>query len=103
MPAKSQQCTEEAMVTVRFFSILAKLFNHGELTIDATRATDVRQALDQVCDTTERMRGVFAAPEIVRRDVTILVNGRNIAFLAGLGTPLKSGDVVSLVPPLAGG
>lgn len=35
--------------------------------------------------------------------VIILVNGRHYTHLAGLGTPLKEEDVVSIFPPIAGG
>jgi molybdopterin synthase sulfur carrier subunit len=36
-------------------------------------------------------------------NVSILVNGRDIYFLKGPGTELKEGDVVVLIPPVAGG
>ncbi len=35
--------------------------------------------------------------------VRFLVNGRNTDFLEGLDTELKAGDVMVLVPPVAGG
>lgn len=39
----------------------------------------------------------------LRRFVNIYVNGEDVRFLDGLGTPLKSGDEVSIVPAVAGG
>ena len=36
-------------------------------------------------------------------NVTILVNGRHYTALDGLETPLKSGDEISIFPPLGGG
>ena len=39
----------------------------------------------------------------LRRFVNIYVNGEDVRFLQGLGTPLKDGDEVSIVPAVAGG
>lgn len=36
-------------------------------------------------------------------NVSILVNGRDIDFLKGLKTELQEGDIVVLIPPVAGG
>jgi molybdopterin synthase sulfur carrier subunit len=39
----------------------------------------------------------------LRSYVRILLNGRDIDFLNGLGTKLNNGDVLALFPPIAGG
>ena len=39
----------------------------------------------------------------LRRFVNIYVNGEDVRFLDGLGTSLKAGDEVSIVPAVAGG
>ncbi|MHA1648715.1 MAG: MoaD family protein [Candidatus Helarchaeota archaeon] len=39
----------------------------------------------------------------LHEDVTIIVNGRHFTSLDGLETILKSGDDVSIFPPLGGG
>jgi molybdopterin synthase sulfur carrier subunit len=39
----------------------------------------------------------------LRRFVNIYVNGEDIRFLDGLGTAIKSGDELSIVPAVAGG
>ena len=39
----------------------------------------------------------------LRRFVNIYVNGDDVRFINGLGTPLKDGDEVSIVPAVAGG
>ncbi len=41
--------------------------------------------------------------EILNENVAILVNGRHYTALDGLETPLKSGDEISIFPPLGGG
>lgn len=39
----------------------------------------------------------------LRRFVNVYVNGEDVRFLAGLATPLREGDEVSIVPAIAGG
>ncbi len=39
----------------------------------------------------------------LRRFINIYVNGEDVRFVSGLGTPLKAGDEVSIVPAVAGG
>ncbi|MHA2242834.1 MAG: MoaD/ThiS family protein [Candidatus Thorarchaeota archaeon] len=39
----------------------------------------------------------------IKSDITILKNGREIRFLAGLETDLDSGDEISIFPIVAGG
>jgi molybdopterin synthase sulfur carrier subunit len=39
----------------------------------------------------------------IRRFVNIYVNGDDVRFMDGLGTALKDGDEVSIVPAVAGG
>jgi molybdopterin converting factor small subunit len=38
----------------------------------------------------------------LRKDLRLLVNGRDIAFLNGLDMKLQEGDTLSFIPPLAG-
>jgi molybdopterin converting factor small subunit len=46
---------------------------------------------------------VFAAPGVPRREIAVLVNGRNIRFLDRLETKLCEGDEVAIFPPVYGG
>jgi molybdopterin synthase sulfur carrier subunit len=39
----------------------------------------------------------------LRRFVNVYINGEDVRFLSGLGSPLKEGDEVSIVPAVAGG
>ncbi len=90
-------------LTVRFFSTTKRLFGVGEIAVEAGAAADVRGLLEFVCDTPQKTRGIFAAPGVLRGDITVLVNGRNIALIGGLRTFVAAGDVVAVVPPMAGG
>jgi sulfur-carrier protein len=44
-----------------------------------------------------------AATPTLNRFVNIYVNDEDIRFLQNLDTPLKPGDVISIVPAIAGG
>jgi molybdopterin synthase sulfur carrier subunit len=35
--------------------------------------------------------------------IKIIINGRDIDYLNGLDTQLKDGDVIVIIPPIAGG
>jgi molybdopterin synthase sulfur carrier subunit len=39
----------------------------------------------------------------LRRFVNVYINGEDVRFLSGLGSALKEGDEVSIVPAVAGG
>jgi molybdopterin synthase sulfur carrier subunit len=91
------------ITTVRLFGTLRKLFDAGELSVDAVDAGDVAALLELVCDNPEKRQGVFFGPGELRNDISVLVNGRNVCFLQGLMTELRAGDVVAIVPPMAGG
>ena len=82
---------------------MKEIFRQKEALLSPGEAPTVGEALRQMCSTPERQRGVFAAEDVVRSDVLVLLNGRNIAFLDGLRTSLQSGDVLSIFPPVYGG
>lgn len=59
----------------------------------ANLETDFPGMRERLCDDTGELR----------RFVNVYVNGEDVRFLAGLGTSLKPGDEVSIVPAVAGG
>ena len=90
-------------VTVRFFASVKEIFGQKEAVLATDEAPTVGDALRGVCSTLERERAVFEGTDALRSDLILLVNGRNIAFLGGLAAPLRSGDVLSVFPPVKGG
>jgi molybdopterin synthase sulfur carrier subunit len=48
---------------------------------------------ERICDETGELR----------RFVNVYINGEDVRFMDGLGSALKSGDEVSIVPAVAGG
>jgi molybdopterin synthase sulfur carrier subunit len=81
---------------------LRKLTNDVD-TVNADAAT-LRDAI-------ERLEGEFPGMKErlvdeqgqLRRFVNVYVNGEDVRFLDNLGTALKDGDEVSIVPAVAGG
>jgi molybdopterin synthase sulfur carrier subunit len=91
------------MITVRFFATLRELFGAKQQVVGVAEAPDVAHLLDVICDSPARRDGLLQASGRPRKDIVFLVNGRNIAFLAGLDTLLAEGDAIDVFPPVFGG
>lgn len=73
----------------------------GELRVEATNVREAFGRLDQqFAGLLERL---CEADGTVRYFLNVYVNDEDIRFMQGLGTPLKAGDEVSIVPAMAGG
>jgi molybdopterin synthase sulfur carrier subunit len=89
-------------ITVRIPQPLRNLTNNQSV-VDATGATlgacitHLETAYPGI-----RERVMDEAGEL-RRFVNIYVNGDDVRFAEGLGTALKDGDEISIVPAVAGG
>jgi molybdopterin synthase sulfur carrier subunit len=71
----------------------------AELTADS-----IRSAVDALDAKYPGIRGRICDDSgELRRFVNIYVNGEDVRFLQGLGTPIKTGDEVSIIPAVAGG
>jgi molybdopterin converting factor small subunit len=67
-------------------------------------AGSVRELLDRLEASYGDLRGLVRDPSgEVHRHVNIYVNSEAIEALSGLGTPLRDGDEVAIIPALAGG
>ena len=74
----------------------------GEATASVDGAT-VGEVLDALYDRYGELRTRIAEDGGLRRFVNVYVDGEDIRFLDGLDTPVKSGDVVTILPAVAGG
>ncbi|MHB8928533.1 MAG: MoaD/ThiS family protein [Bacillota bacterium] len=75
--------------------------NAAELSIEAATVGDLVGAI-------EARHPGFASKILdekgqIRRFINIYVNQEDVRFGGGLGTPLKDGDEVSIIPAIAGG
>jgi molybdopterin synthase sulfur carrier subunit len=59
----------------------------------STLENDFPGMRERLCDDTGELR----------RFVNVYINGEDVRFLQGLGTSLKTGDEISIVPAVAGG
>ena len=67
-------------------------------------ATDVTRLLDQLEASYGGLKGLVRNDDgEVHHHVNIYVNSEAIEALQGLGTPLRDGDEVAIIPALAGG
>ncbi|MBW3577760.1 MAG: MoaD/ThiS family protein [Actinobacteria bacterium] len=89
-------------VTVRIPSPLRSLSDGmSEAQVDAT---DVRGAIEQLEAAHPGFRERLLDDDSqLRRFVNVFVRDEDVRFLNGLDTPVEDGDVVSIVPAVAGG
>jgi len=67
-------------------------------------ADSVAEALDDLENTYQGLRGLVRTEDgDVHPHINIYVNSEAIEALQGLGTPLKDGDELTIIPALAGG
>jgi molybdopterin converting factor small subunit len=63
----------------------------------------IQAALDELCGTYPDMRGaIFGADGQIKPFVRVFVGAKDIADLSGPQTAVADGDVISIVPPIAG-
>lgn len=93
----------DGLVVVRLFAGVKDVFGEKEIRAPLEEAQDVGRLLRSICTSPDQERALYDEVHALRKDITVLVNGRRIHFLDGEETALSDGDVVSLFPPLYGG
>jgi molybdopterin synthase sulfur carrier subunit len=90
-------------IRIRAFGDLMPLLGN-EFIIELEDGASLRNLVFILAEKTDSPRKTFIANyDTMGQDLVILLNGRNIHVLKKLETPLKDGDVVTLLPPLVGG
>ncbi|HSN72129.1 MAG TPA: MoaD/ThiS family protein [Steroidobacteraceae bacterium] len=91
-----------ATVTIRIPAVLQP-FAGGQAEL-AAEATTVEEALAAVCSRHEQLRPRLFEPEgRLRRFVNVFVGESRISQADGLATPVRAGDVITILPAVAGG
>ena len=93
-------------VTVKVLGPLIKIAGASTFTLEVTPGTTVRELLNQVFD----IYGEDMEANVMNESRTdlapyykILINGRNSKLMQYLETELEEGQVVFIMPPVAGG
>lgn len=94
--------TDVAKIEVRVPPILRK-FTGGASNIRGEGRT-VAQLIDDLDNQYHGLKGeIITSDGKVHRFINIYRNGEDIRYLERLGTPLEHGDVVAILPAVAGG
>ncbi len=89
-------------VTVRVPTQLRQLTQgDGEVTVDATTVGDALRALDVAYPGFGER--IFDENGALRRFVNVFLADEDVRFLEGIDTPVAEGQVLSIVPAVAGG
>ena len=88
-------------VEVRLTANLQKLVG-GQRSVSG-RGSTVRELLDNLNDRYPGLKQQLVTDGQLHRFVNIYLNDEDIRFLGQLDTPLRDGDVLSVLPALAGG
>lgn len=90
------------MVSVRIPTPLRKLSgDRDELSIDASTVSALIEGIESECPGMKSR--LCDESGDVRRFINLYVNDEDIRFLDGVSTKLNDGDVVSIIPAIAGG
>ncbi len=88
-------------VEVKVTANLQKLLG-GQRSVQAEGAT-VRELLDDIERRHPGFQEMVMSDGQLHRFVNIYLNDEDIRFLGKLDTPIKEGDIISVLPALAGG
>jgi len=92
-------------VRIKLFFFMKRAAGVDELEISADVAPDIESLIDVLVSRfgTPLKKELLTESGELRRDINILVNGRNIEFIAGTVTRLDNDDTVSFLSAVAGG
>lgn len=92
-------------VRVKLFLTLRELVGKDILDIDLPEKSTVQDLLMFIIKKYGRAVSRYLLDERKnsREFLNYLINGKNITDLNGFETPLKTGDLIVIIPPVAGG
>jgi len=87
----------EVKVTANFQKLIG-----GQRSVKSEGST-VREVLDDLEAKHPGFKNMVVADGQIHRFVNVYLNDEDVRFLSQLDTPIKEGDVLSVLPALAGG
>ena len=89
-------------ITVRIPAVLRRLTaGCHELIVAGATVEEALEAIGR--EHSGFLERVRTGPGQVQPFLNLFVNGQDIRFAAGLGTPVSAGDEISIIPSIAGG
>lgn len=90
-------------ITIRAFADYREIIGK-EMDLALPEGKTIGVLLDDLGDRYPKLRSeMFTPAGELKEFINIFINGRNIAFLKDMATPLSDGDIIALFPPVAGG
>lgn len=92
-------------VEVRYYAILRELAGKRFERVVLPNGSSVRDVIDLLVKRygEEFERYIYDSEKRLRGYLSYMLNGVNINSLKGFETPLRDGDILSLLPPVGGG
>jgi len=95
--------TWDVTIVVRLFGEFRVAFGQDRVDLELPEGATCGQALRELVARGPSLRGLLFDREEVRDHLNVFLNGRNVAHLEGLKTPLSAGDALTFFPPIGGG
>jgi molybdopterin synthase sulfur carrier subunit len=89
--------------TLKLLATLRDVAGTSQLDVPFEDGQTVRELLQTINDMCPSLGAKIIAGDELTGLVQILVHGRNISWLQGLDTTIQHDDVITLLPPSAGG
>jgi molybdopterin synthase sulfur carrier subunit len=89
-------------IELRFFANFREAVGQKELGWETDESATIGSVLHDV-ETEYPEVDIFDEDGEIREFLSIMKNGRDITYMAGVDTPLAADDTISVFPPVAGG
>lgn len=90
-------------ITIKLFGEFRAALGIERLGLDLRDGASCNEALRCLADQEPALRDLLFAGETLRDHLHVFANGRNVAHLQGMATPLSPGDTLTFFPPISGG
>jgi sulfur-carrier protein len=71
--------------------------------VELAQGASIEDLLDALCAAHGELKSLLFGESGIRDDVNVIVDGKNIAALQGMGTQLAEGNEIALFPAAIGG
>ncbi|NIO06112.1 MAG: MoaD family protein [Proteobacteria bacterium] len=93
-------------VKIHTVSVLKRIVGQGELEVSLPKGSTLKALLSWMVTTWgEKISSYLFDPGSASPipHIRLVINGQDIGFLKGMDTVLQDGDVILIIPPVAGG